>query len=223
MPNEDQGVIYAIIQTPPGSTLERTNEVARALQDVASTVEGVGFRSTRSPATKCSLKAAAPTRARRLINLKDWCARVKAGDRRSLFDGAGGKGLKNIGAHRRVLRASGDSRLRRSGWLFAAHVAIRPTAPDYHAVRPHQRRVHGCAAQAQGVAPGIFTFFAANYPQYELVIDNAAAMQKGVSIGQVFSMENLDILIGSTYEQAPCASGAFQGVHAKRHRSSASA
>jgi HAE1 family hydrophobic/amphiphilic exporter-1 len=45
----------------------------------------------------------------------------------------------------------------------------------------------------------LFTFFAANYPQYELVIDNNLAMQKGVSIGK--AMENLDILIGSTYEQ----------------------
>jgi HAE1 family hydrophobic/amphiphilic exporter-1 len=30
---------------------------------------------------------------------------------------------------------------------------------------------------------GLFTFFAANYPQYELQIDNQLAMQKGVSIG----------------------------------------
>jgi HAE1 family hydrophobic/amphiphilic exporter-1 len=46
---------------------------------------------------------------------------------------------------------------------------------------------------------GLFTFFAANYPQYELEIDNKLAMQKGVSIGK--AMENLNILIGSTYEQ----------------------
>src|SRR5690606_13862146 len=46
---------------------------------------------------------------------------------------------------------------------------------------------------------GLFTFYAANYPQYELIIDNELAMQKGVSIGK--AMENLDILIGSTYEQ----------------------
>ena len=46
---------------------------------------------------------------------------------------------------------------------------------------------------------GLFTFFAANYPQYELEINNDLAMQKGVSIGE--AMENLNILIGSTYEQ----------------------
>ena len=46
---------------------------------------------------------------------------------------------------------------------------------------------------------GLFTFFAANYPQYELLVDPGLAMQKGVSIKK--AMENLDILIGSTYEQ----------------------
>jgi HAE1 family hydrophobic/amphiphilic exporter-1 len=45
---------------------------------------------------------------------------------------------------------------------------------------------------------GLFTFFSANYPQYELEIDNQLAMQKGVSIGN--AMNTLSILIGSTYE-----------------------
>ena len=44
----------------------------------------------------------------------------------------------------------------------------------------------------------LFTFYAANYPQYELVINNDVAMQKGVSIKA--AMDNLNILIGSTWE-----------------------
>ena len=45
----------------------------------------------------------------------------------------------------------------------------------------------------------LFTFFTADYPQYELIINNDVAMQKGVSIGK--ALDNLNILIGSTYEQ----------------------
>ena len=45
----------------------------------------------------------------------------------------------------------------------------------------------------------LFTFYTADYPQYELVINNDVAMQKGVSIGK--ALDNLNILIGSTYEQ----------------------
>jgi HAE1 family hydrophobic/amphiphilic exporter-1 len=58
---------------------------------------------------------------------------------------------------------------------------------------------------------GLFTFFAADYPQYEVVIDNELAMQKGVSIRA--AMENLDILIGSTYEQGFIRFGNFFKVY----------
>ena len=46
---------------------------------------------------------------------------------------------------------------------------------------------------------GLFTFFANNYPQYEIIIDNDVAMQKGVSIAD--AMDNLSIVVGSTWEQ----------------------
>ncbi len=39
---------------------------------------------------------------------------------------------------------------------------------------------------------GLFTFYNASYPQYEIKIDNQMAMQKGVSINT--AMENLEVL-----------------------------
>ena len=45
----------------------------------------------------------------------------------------------------------------------------------------------------------LFTFYTADYPQYELIIDNDGAMQKGVTIKK--AMDNLNIHIGSTWEQ----------------------
>lgn len=41
IPSEDQGMIYAIIQTPPGATLERTNDISRQLQDIILKVDGI--------------------------------------------------------------------------------------------------------------------------------------------------------------------------------------
>jgi len=41
IPGEDQGTIYAIIQTPPGATLERTNQVSRELQQICEEVDGI--------------------------------------------------------------------------------------------------------------------------------------------------------------------------------------
>src|ERR1700748_3764096 len=54
---------------------------------------------------------------------------------------------------------------------------------------------------------GLFTFFASNYPQYELVINNDVAMQKGVSIGN--AMDNLSVVVGSTWEQGFILFGQF--------------
>src|SRR3954463_11444218 len=54
---------------------------------------------------------------------------------------------------------------------------------------------------------GLFTFCASNYPQYELVINNDVAMQKGVSIGN--AMDNLSIVVGSTWEQGFILFGQF--------------
>src|SRR5690606_26540758 len=58
---------------------------------------------------------------------------------------------------------------------------------------------------------GLFTFFSANYPQYELEIDNEAAMQKGINIET--ARNNLSILIGSTYEQAFIRVGTVSKVY----------
>ena len=53
----------------------------------------------------------------------------------------------------------------------------------------------------------LFTFFAADYPQYELIINNDVAMQKGVSIGT--AMDNLSVVVGSTWEQGFILFGQF--------------
>lgn len=48
IPNEDQGVFYAIVLTPPGSTLERTDEICDEVQRVASGIEGIASVSSMS-------------------------------------------------------------------------------------------------------------------------------------------------------------------------------
>ena len=64
----------------------------------------------------------------------------------------------------------------------------------------------------------LFTFFAANYPQYELIINNDVAMQKGVSIGK--ALDNLNILVGSTWEQASSSSTSSTRSTSRPRRSS---
>ena len=54
IPNEDQGLFYAIILTPPGSTLERTDDIANQLQKVAATIPEVKSVSSITFITRVS-------------------------------------------------------------------------------------------------------------------------------------------------------------------------
>src|SRR5690606_704643 len=76
IPGEDQGTIYAIIQTPPGSTLETTNKVSLQLQQICEKVEGI--ESVSSLAGYDSMTEGRGSNAGTcLINLKAWDDRDK--------------------------------------------------------------------------------------------------------------------------------------------------
>src|SRR5690606_21004168 len=93
---------------------------------------------------------------------------------------------------------------------FALRLLDKTNSTDYHEFdRVNQEFMDNLRARKE--LTGLFTFFAANYPQYELQVDPALAMQKGVSIKK--AMENLDILIGSTYEQGFIRFGNFFKVY----------
>jgi HAE1 family hydrophobic/amphiphilic exporter-1 len=71
-------------------------------------------------------------------------------------------------------------------------------SPDYKRLEEVTNKFMDAVRQRKEVA-NLFTFYAANYPQYDLIINNDVAMQKGVSIKA--AMDNLNIFIGSTWEQ----------------------
>lgn len=193
IPNEDQGMIYAIIQTPPGSTLERTNDVSRKLQQIAEEVDGI--QSVSSLAGYEILTEGRGSNAGTcIINLKDWSERdhsvteiIEALERKT----------EDIGAVIEFFEPPAVPGYGSSDG-FSLRLLDKNSTIDYHEFDKVNTEFMTALGERQELA-GLFTFFAANYPQYELIIDNELAMQKGVSIGK--AMDNLDILIGSTYEQ----------------------
>ena len=74
IPNEDQGMIYAIIQTPPGATLVRTNEVAKKLQQICEDTEGVQSVSSLA-GYEIMTEGRGSNAGTCLINLKSWSDR----------------------------------------------------------------------------------------------------------------------------------------------------
>lgn len=193
IPNEDQGMIYAIIQTPPGSTLERTNELSRQLQDIAEKIEGV--QSVTSLAGYEVLTEGRGSNAGTcIINLKNWEDRKN--DVHKIIEILEEK-TKSLGSVVEFFEPPAVPGYGSSDG-FSVRMLFKGEETDYQEFGKVNDQFMAALRKRKELS-GLFTFYAANYPQYELQIDNKKAMQKGVSIGT--AMENLNILIGSTYEQ----------------------
>ncbi|SFC15341.1 hydrophobic/amphiphilic exporter-1, HAE1 family [Zunongwangia mangrovi] len=193
VPSEDQGTIYAIIQTPPGATLERTNEVSRKLQDICEEVEGI-----ESVASLAGYEIMTEGRGSNagtcLINLKNWSDRKHTVT--EIMEELEEKS-KDLGAVIEFFEPPAIPGFGSSGG-FSMRLLDENTETDYQDFdKINQEFMENLRKRPE--LKGLFTFFAANYPQYELEFNSELAMQKGVSIGD--AMENLNILIGSTYEQ----------------------
>ncbi|MCO6427354.1 efflux RND transporter permease subunit [Nitrosomonas communis] len=207
IPGEDQGMIYAIIQTPPGSTIEVTNKVARELEMLAEKIEGV--KSISSLAGYEVLTEGRGSNAGTvIINLKDWSERKhsvtevieeleeKSHDMGAVIEYFQPPAVPGYGA------ASG----------LSFRLVDKTINTDYYEFDEITKNYMKALRERKELT-GLFTFYAANYPQYELVIDNQLAMQKGVNIND--AMNQLDIMIGSTYEQGFIRFNNFFKVYAQ--------
>jgi HAE1 family hydrophobic/amphiphilic exporter-1 len=193
VPNEDQAMIYAIIQTPPGATLERTNDIARQLQGIAEKVDGVESVSSLA-GYEILTEGRGSNAGTCIISVKSWAERTRTVT--DIMEELEEKS-KDIGA---VVEFFEPPAVPGYGAAsgFALRLLDKSNGTDYQDFdRVNKEFMENLRKRSE--LTGLFTFFAANYPQYELVVDSALAMQKGVSIRN--AMENLDILIGSTYEQ----------------------
>jgi HAE1 family hydrophobic/amphiphilic exporter-1 len=193
IPNEDQSTIYAIIQTPPGSTLEKTNEVSRRLQKICEEVEGIESVSSLA-GYEIMTEGRGSNAGTCLINLKPWHDRKH--NVKEIMEELEEK-TRGLGAVVEYFEPPAIPGFGTSGG-FSMRLLDKTSDTDYAEFDKINKQFMDDLAKRPELT-GLFTFFAANYPQYELQIDNQLAMQKGVSIGK--AMDNLNIMIGSTYEQ----------------------
>ncbi len=205
VPSEDQGMIYAVLQTPPGSTLERTFDISCELQEVAMKVDGVKSVSALA-GYEVLTQGRGSNSGTCLINLKPWHERehtateiiyeleerVKAipGAKIEFFDppavpGYGAAGGINL----QLLDKNTDINYER----------LAKVTDDF--MEDLEKRKELSA---------LFTFYRTDYPQYALEIDNKIAMQKGVTISK--AMHNLSIMVGSEFDQGFIRFGRFWWV-----------
>lgn len=206
IPSEDQGTIYAIIQTPPGATLERTNKVSQQLQKICESVEGVESVSALA-GYEIMTEGRGSNAGTCLINLKDWSERDR--DVHEIIEELEEKSKVLGEGIIEFFEPPAVPGFGSSGG-FSLRMLDKTNGTDYHEFERVNDKFMAALRKRKEIT-GLFTFYAANYPQYELQIDNKVAMQKGVSIEK--AMENLNILIGSTYEQGFIRFGRFFKVY----------
>lgn len=192
IPNEDQGIFYASITTPAGSTLERTKAIVNQVQKSCEEIGAVESVSSLA-GTNILSDGTGATYGTCLINLKKWEDRKESVDQVIALATEKTKHIKGAqieffpppavpgygnasGFELRLLDKTGSGDFKQMETVVQQFIADLKARPEIASA---------------------FTIFDASYPQYMLQVDEDKAAQKGVSINK--AMGTLQTMLGSTY------------------------
>lgn len=193
IPGEDQGMIYAIIQTPPGSTLERTNQIAKELLRESEDIEGVQSVSSLA-GYEILTEGTGSNSGTCLINLKSWEERKESAAQ--IIEELEEKAKNIPGANIEFFQPPSIPGYGAAGG-FELRLLDKAGSGDYQKME-HVSTDFVRELKKRPELGSAFTFYSASFPQYLLRIDNDLAEQKGITIEK--AMDNLSTLIGSNYE-----------------------
>ncbi|WP_276481093.1 efflux RND transporter permease subunit [Paraflavitalea pollutisoli] len=193
IPDEDQGFVLYAVNTPPGSSLDRTQHATKAIEGIIAKEEAANHHYVINGLNFISNANASPYAAG-FIRLKDYKDRGAVKDVNMISNGIAGKvgavddakafffnfptvqGFGNVSGFEFMLqdRSNGPlDKLGNTAWGFIGALMQRPEI-----------------AYA-------FTTFATGNPQFMIEVDNIKAKQLGVSITEL--MQTMQIYFGSSY------------------------
>lgn len=193
IPNEDQGMFYAIIQTPPGSSLERTNEISERLQKLCEEVEGVQSVSSLA-GYEILTEGTGANSGTCLINLKPWEERKHSVQ--EIIEELEKKSKDIAGANIEFFQPPAVPGYGAAGG-FELRLLDKAGSGDYKKMEQVSNDFVKELSKRKELS-SVFSFYSASFPQYMLKVDNDIAQQKGVSIDN--AMNTLSTLLGSNYE-----------------------
>ncbi|TWT73891.1 efflux RND transporter permease subunit [Allorhodopirellula solitaria] len=206
IPLEDQGMIYGIVQTPPGSTLEYTNGKCHELQAICKKLDAVVSVSSIA-GYEVLTEGRGSNAGTCIINLKPWAERELTS--KEVIEELEEMGQEIANVKLEFFEPPAVPGFGAAGG-FSVNLLDKTNSGDYKLLGEQTEKFMAALSERKELK-GLFTFFAADYPQYEVVIDNDKAMQKGVSIRK--AMDNLSIVVGSTWEQGFVRFGQFYKVY----------
>lgn len=193
IPNEDQGMVYAIIQTPPGSTLERTDQISEKLQKMCEDIDGVKSVSSLA-GYEILTEGTGSNSGTCLINLKDWSERKHSAV--EIIEELEEKSKSIPGATIEFFQPPAVPGYGAAGG-FELRLLDKAGSGDYKKMETVANDFVKELNKRKELS-SVFTFYSASFPQYMLDVDNDIAQQKGVSIDN--AMSTLSTFVGSNYE-----------------------
>lgn len=193
IPNEDQGMFYAVIQTPPGSSLERTNEISERLQKIAEGIEGVQSVSSLA-GYEILTEGTGANSGTCLINLKSWSDRKRSVQQ--IINELEEKAKDITGATIEFFQPPAVPGYGAAGG-FELRLLDKSGSGDYKKMEAVSNEFVKELEKRKELS-SVFSFYSASFPQYMLKVDNDIAQQKGITIDN--AMNTLSTLVGSNYE-----------------------
>ncbi|AMV22916.1 Efflux pump membrane transporter BepE [Gemmata sp. SH-PL17] len=194
IPGEDQGIIYAVIQTPPGMTLEYTNAKSHELEEIAKEVEEV-TSVTSLAGYEVLTEGRGSNAGTCIINLKNWTDRKRTA--REIIEELEHKCRRMSNVNLEFFEPPAVPGFGAAGGVSVV-LLDKTNTSDYQRLGEVNNKFMAALKERKELT-NLFTFFATDYPQYELIINDDVLYQKGLTKAKV--LDNLNIQIGSTYEQ----------------------
>jgi HAE1 family hydrophobic/amphiphilic exporter-1 len=193
IPGEDQAMIYAIIQTPPGSSLERTYDVSERLQKIAEGIDGIQSVSALA-GYEILTEGTSSNTGTCLINLKEWSKRKL--NAQQIIEELEKKSKDISGANIEFFQPPAVPGYGAAGG-FELRLLDKAGTGNYKKLEQVNKDFVNELKKRKELT-SVFSFYSASFPQYLLEVDNDIAQQKGVTIEN--AMNTLSTLVGSNYE-----------------------
>jgi HAE1 family hydrophobic/amphiphilic exporter-1 len=194
LPDEDQGYIYGALQLPNASSLQRTSEIAKQVEDVLKNTPGVKYYSTVLGYNMLS-QANTTYNAFFFITLDDWANRTAADEQYTAIKLSINKELRNLpGAIALVFPPPAIPGVGTSGGVSFVLEDRGGSTVEFLAENTEKFIK---AAQQRPELTGIFTTLIAATPQLYVDVDKDKVIKQGVNLADVY--QTMQYYMGSGF------------------------
>jgi HAE1 family hydrophobic/amphiphilic exporter-1 len=195
IPIEDQGYLLVAVQLPDGASLERTQRVLTQVSEITGKAPGVDQVITIAGISALDNSSSLANAGVAYLILKEWSARGKGEDLRSLFVGLNEK-LSVIDEARILVVPPPPIQGIGNAAGFAMQVQLRDGNSDFNKLQAITSAIVANAS-SQSALQRVSSPFRATVPQFDIEVDRIKTQTLHVTTDQIFS--TLSSYMGSTF------------------------